>query len=153
MREGAEGPVPTAAAELRLSLPGFSREGKSIRTRGTGQTGFGRQGGASPPRPGIKGEWGPAPSPRKDFQCFSRPPRQDGDVDRGGARAARPEEREGRREEAETKRRPPGRRGRPGAKGVQGRWRRTRPAEGTGLLFLVVRAAGALHGESVPAKP
>lgn len=41
----------------------------------------------------------------------------------------------------------------PEAAGGRGHRRRTRLAEEMGLLFFVVRAAGALHGESVPAKP
>lgn len=58
---------------------------------------------------------------------------------------------EGRGQEAETKRRPPGTRSQPASLGGGAGGGLT--GGGVGLLFLVVRAAGAFHGESVPEMP
>lgn len=103
--------------------------------RRAGQAGLRRRGA------GVRGG---DPSPAERGARDSHPPRQDGDVDRGGARRARlgaagrwgggGRRRDGRGEETKKKKKKAS----------------PRDRGGPGLLFLLVLAAGALHGESVP---
>lgn len=161
-REGAEARVQTAATGLRLPRPGFQARGSPPGPgRGYGASWrweAGREGGARPRRPGRARELGPAPDPGKHFGASPAPLAKMATwTEAGGARPARLGGSEGGEGRQEQKRRPPPpfpeRRGRPGSPGRGGGRGRRRRAQGMGLLFFVVRAAGALHGESVAAMP
>lgn len=105
----------------------------------------GGDGGARPRRPGRQSERGPAPRPPEALSLRLPPPATRWRRGQRGARPARLGGRRGEGRRGRNKKAAPARLGRPASPG--------RPAGGTGLLFLVVRAAGALHGESVPATP
>lgn len=158
-RRGSSGTNGGDRAAVHFS-PGVSWLGEVHPKGGTGQAGFLRQVGRRCEAPeackGGRASRAQPPAPESTFNASPAPHDKMATWTEGEPGPRGWGEREGRREEAETKRRPPKTTRpacEPGAAGGQGRQRRTRPAEGTGLLFLVVRAAGALHGESVPAMP
>lgn len=159
-REGAEARVQVAATKLRLiSLPGVFRLGEVHPEQGTRQAGGLRRAGRAMRGPGCRERRraGPSPRPPAPESTLDASPTPTTRWRRGqwGAGPARLGEKERRGEKQKQKGGPPERGGRPasprrraGAPGGEGGRRR-----GVGLLFLVVRAPGALHGESVPAMP
>lgn len=125
----------------RTGQGGFSRQvGRAVRGPGGPER---RASGAQPPAPESTFDASPAPHDKMATWAEGEPGPRGWGKERGGEKR---QKQKGGPRNAEA-----GPRAR--AAGGQGRRRRTRPAEGTALLFLVVRAAGALHGESVPATP
>lgn len=153
--------MQTAATELRLvSLPGVFGLGEVHPDGGRGQAGFSRRAGGrceaqAAGRRGLAGLAGLSPQSLKALSMRLPPPKMAtwaaGEPGRRGW--GRGEKRRGRNKKVPP---PPLRNAEAGPRasgGGRGHRRRTRLAEEMGLLFLVVRAAGALHGESVPLKP